>query len=187
WLLSYAAHAVVHGHNPLWTDLLNVPDGVNLAVNTGVTVLGVLLAPVTLTLGAPVAFLVALTGNLAATGYAWYWFLARRLVVDHCGSRHGVRRAEPQWSRPWAAVAGGLFCAYAPGLVSHANAHLNFTAEWLVPVILDRVLALARPGRTLRGGALVGVLVAVQYSLGGETLFFAALGCAAFLGVWWLC
>jgi hypothetical protein len=173
WLLAYAAHAVAHGHNPLWTDLLNVPAGVNLAVNTAVTVLGVILLPVTLTLGAPVAFLVALTANLAATGYAWYWFISRRLPVG-----------------PWAAVLGGLFCGYAPGLVSHANAHLNFTAEWLVPLIVDRVLALGRPGPAPRRGALigvlVGVLVAVQYSLGGESLFFAALGCAVFLGAWLL-
>jgi len=183
WLLSYAANAVTHLHNPLWTNLINVPDGVNLAVNTTVTVLGVLLAPVTLTLGAPVAFLVALTANLAATGYAWYWLLSRRL---------GVGRV--------AAAVGGLFCGFAPGVISHANAHLNFTALWLVPLIIDRVAALRRPGstdqasstgrtsstgRSLRDGALLGLLIVVQYSLGAEVLFFTALACGVF-GLCWV-
>ena len=164
WLLSYAANAVTHGHNPLWTDLINVPDGANLAVNTAVTVLGVLLAPVTLTLGPPVAFLIALTGNLAASGYSWYWLLSRRLGVGSV-----------------AAAAGGLFCAFAPGVVAHANGHLNFTALWLVPVILDRLVALLRVGgHSLRDGTLLGLLVVVQYSLGAEVLFFTALACGVF-------
>jgi hypothetical protein len=166
WFLAYAAHSVAHLHNPLWTSLLNTPDGVNLAVNTAVTVLGVALTPVTLLFGPPVAFAVALTANLAISGYAWYWLLSRKLGV---------------W--PVAAAVGGLFCGYAPGIVSHANAHLNFTAQFLVPVILARVLAL-RDGRPWRNGILLGLLLAVQYSLGAELLFFTALGCAVLLGTW---
>jgi hypothetical protein len=169
WLLSYAANAVTRGHNPLWTDLLNAPVGVNLAVNTSITVLGVLLAPVTLTLGAPAAFLLALTANLAASGYAWYLLLARRLGV-----------------RPPAALLGGAFCGFAPGVVAHANGHLNFTAQFLLPLIIARVLALHRTRHPARDGALLGLLVAVQFSIGAELLFFTALGCAVFLACWWL-
>src|SRR5439155_9183681 len=154
WLLSYAAHAVTHLHNPLWTDLLNAPMGVNLAVNTADTVEGVLLAPVTLTLGAPVAFTVALTLNLALSAFAWYLFLARSVRV-----------------RPAAALVGGLFCGFAPAGVAHANGHLNFTAQFLLPLILARVWALRRPGNAVQDGAIVGLLVAAQYSLGAEALF----------------
>ena len=78
--------------------------GANLAVNTSMVVVGGLLTPVTLTLGAPVSFLVVLTLNLILTPYAWY----------HVLSRHLVRTRE-------AAVLGGLFCGYAPGMVSHGN------------------------------------------------------------------
>jgi hypothetical protein len=169
WLLGYAAHAVTHLHNPLWTNLINVPDGVNLTVNTASTVLGVLLAPVTLLLGPPVAYFVALTANLALSGYAWYWFFSRTLTV-----------------RPVAALVGGFFCGYAPGVVSHANGHLNFTAQFAVPLILARVLALPDRTRVLRNGVLLGVLVVVQYSLGAETLFFTGLGCAVLLVCWLL-
>jgi hypothetical protein len=167
WLLSYSAHAVTHGHNPLWTTLLNSPGGVNLAVNTAVTVLGVALTPLTLTLGPTISFAFALTLAIAATPVAWYLLLSRVVVRGRL-----------------AAVVGGLFCGFAPGAVSHANGHLNFASAYLVPLIVWRVLALRRPGHAVRDGLVLGVLIAVQYSLGGETLFFTALGCGVFLGCW---
>jgi hypothetical protein len=165
WLLAYAADGLRHGHNPFYTDLLNAPGGVNLAVNTAVTVVGVVLAPVTLLLGPSVSFLVALTFGIAATPFAWYVLLSRMLVRTRA-----------------AAIAGGLFCGFAPGLVAHANGHINFASGYLVPVIVWRVLELRRPGHVLRNGLILGALVAVQYSLGGETLFFTALTCGAVLG-----
>jgi hypothetical protein len=164
WLLSYAADSLRHGWNPFWTDLLNAPGGVNLCVNTAVTVIGWALAPVTLLLGPSVSFTVALTFGIAATPVAWYLLLSRKVV----GSRG-------------AAIVGGLFCGFAPALVSHANGHVNFASGYLVPFILWRVLELRRPGHAIRNGVILGVLIAVQYSLGAETLFFAAMACAAFI------
>ncbi len=165
WLLAYAANSLRHGHNPFWTDLMNAPGGVNLAANTAETALGWLLAPVTLLLGPSVAYASGLTFGIAATPVAWYLLLSRKVVRS-----------------PAAAIAGALFCGFVPGLVAHANGHLNFGSGYLVPLIVWRVLELRRPGRTVRNGVILGVLIPVQYSLGGETLFFAALGCALFTG-----
>ena len=166
WLLAYGAHAVRVGEDPLFTHLLNVPIGVNLAVNTSITVYAVAFAPLTWAFGPPVTFLVILTLNLAATGYAWYWLLSRHLGAS-----------------PWGAAVGGLFCAFAPGLVSHANAHLNWTAQWLVPLIVWRLLAL-RTSSPWRGGPVLGVLVAVMFSIAAEGLFFLALALGTFVLVW---
>jgi hypothetical protein len=167
WLLGYAAHSVSHLDNPLWTNLLNVPMGVNLAVNTSMVVVGAVVAPITLLLGAPVAFLVVLTANLAFTPFAWYWLLSRHLVRTRT-----------------AAVLGALFCGFAPGVVSHANAHLNFTGQFLVPLIGWCVLRLGRGGPPVRTGLLLGVLVVLDFSIGAEMLFFVALALALFLAVW---
>jgi hypothetical protein len=167
WLLSYAAYSVTHGTDPLWTVLLNAPVGVNLAVNTSMIVVGTLLAPITLTLGAPVSFLVVLTANLILTPYAWY----------HVLSRHVVRTRA-------AAVLGGLFCGYAPGIVSHANGHLNFSSGFLVPFIAWRLIRLREPGRAWRNGLVLGLLVVVQFSMAAELTFFVALACAVFLLSW---
>jgi hypothetical protein len=167
WLLAYGAHAVTHGQDPLFTHLVNVPDGVNLAVNTSITVYAVLFAPLTYLVGPPATFLVVLTVNLVATALAWYWLLSRHLVGDRV-----------------AALVGAVFVGFSPGMVSHANAHLNWTAGWLVPLVVWRVLRLREPGRWVRNGVLLGVLVAVAFSIAAEGLFFTALACAVFLGTW---
>ncbi|SCF46463.1 DUF2079 domain-containing protein [Micromonospora mirobrigensis] len=167
WLLAFGGHALTHGENPFFTQLINVPDGVNLAVNTSITVYAAVFAPLTYLVGPPATFLVVLTLNLAATGLAWYWLLSRHLV----GSR-------------LAAGVGALFIAYSPGMVSHANAHLNWTAGWLAPLLAWALFALGRPGNWARGGVLLGVLVAVAFSIAAEGLFFTALALALFLAVW---
>ncbi|SBT45112.1 DUF2079 domain-containing protein [Micromonospora auratinigra] len=166
WLLAFGGHAVTHGENPLFTHLLNVPDGVNLAVNTSITVYAVVFAPLTYLIGPPATFLVILTLNLAATAVAWYWLLSRHLV----GSR-------------LAAATGALFIAYCPAMVSHANAHLNWTAGWLVPLLIWGVFRLRRPGSAVSGGVTLGLLVAVAFSIAAEGLFFTALALALFLAV----
>ncbi|MFI7217078.1 DUF2079 domain-containing protein [Micromonospora maritima] len=167
WLLAFGGHALTHGQNPLFTHLINVPDGVNLAVNTSITVYAAVFAPLTYLIGPPATFLVILTLNLAATAVAWYWLLSRHLV----GSR-------------LAAGVGALFIAYCPAMVSHANAHLNWTAGWLVPLLVWGVFRLRRPGRAITGGILLGLLVAVAFSIAAEGLFFTALALGVFLLVW---
>ncbi|WP_326555561.1 DUF2079 domain-containing protein [Micromonospora sp. NBC_01813] len=197
WLLSYGAYALTHGENPLFTYLLNAPDGVNLAVNTSITVYAVIFAPLTFLIGPPATFLVILTLNLAGTGFAWYWLLSRlRPGSLGSGSAAGTtgRGTDdgPFVSSRLAAAVGGLFCGFAPAMVSHANAHLNWTAGWLVPIIVWRVLALrgrpgARPlaaGGWARNGLILGALVAGSFSIAAEGLFFTALACGVFLGVW---
>src|SRR5690606_39419205 len=111
--------------------------------------------------GSSTTFLVVCTANLVATALAWYLFLSRKLVRS-----------------PLAALVGGLFIAFSPGLVSHANAHLNWTAGWLAPILVWRVLRLREPGRWRRNGAVLGVLVAVAFTIAAEGLFFIALACA---------
>ena len=75
--------------------------------------------------------------RLAGTATAWYLLLSRRLVRSRV-----------------AAAVGGLFCGFAPGMISQAGAHLHMTAQFLVPVILGAgVPARHRPGTSGRGAA----------------------------------
>ncbi|MFI6330242.1 hypothetical protein ACIBBG_18320 [Micromonospora chersina] len=160
WMLAYAAHAVSHLENPFFTTLQNAPSGVNLMTNVGLQLPGLVLAPVTLLLGAPFSYLLFVTLNLAGTGYAWYHVLSRHVV----GSRA-------------AAFVGGLFCAFAPALVSHSNGHPHITAQWLVPFVVWRVIALSRGGHVVRDGLVLGGLVVAQLLVSLEILFLTALGC----------
>ncbi|MGV9804690.1 hypothetical protein [Micromonospora chersina] len=166
WMLARAARAVTGGENPLHSTALNVPDGVNLMANTSVLGLGVPLSPVTALFGSQVAFLVAVVLCLSGTATAWYALLARRLVRSRA-----------------AAAVGGLFCGFAPGLVSQAGAHLHMAAQFLVPVILGLVF---RPAleRVRRDGVLLGLAVAYQVFLGEEVLVFLALAAGVFAGAY---
>ncbi|MEU8298445.1 hypothetical protein AB0C04_14310 [Micromonospora sp. NPDC048909] len=163
WMLARAARAVVGLENPLYSTALNAPDGVNLMANTSVLGLGVPLTPVTLLFGSQAAFTVAVLCCLAGTATAWYVLLRRRLVTSRA-----------------AAAVGGLFCGFAPGMVSQAGAHLHMAAQFLVPAILALVFRPAG-GRVTRPGICLGLLVTWQVFLGEEVLVFLALAAGVFV------
>ena len=167
WLLGYGVYTLGNGADPFYTWMLNSPLGVNLAANTSITVYTTLFAPLTFLAGPQVSFVTILTLNLAASAFAWYLFLRRWLV-----------------RLPVAAALGGVFCGFAPGFISHANGHLNWTAGWVAPVVLWWVLRLRERGRWLLHGVILGVLVAVGFSIAAEGLFFTALASGVFLLVW---
>ncbi|MGC4804348.1 hypothetical protein [Micromonospora sp. DT233] len=138
WFLAVDARALL-GDFGLLSDRLNAPDGVNMMANTTVIALGVLFAPVTLLLGAPVTFALLAGLNLAGTAMAWY-LLFTRLLRAH----------------PAAAALGAGLCGFGPGMVAQTNSHLHMTAQWLVPVIVWLVVRLLRAADPLAGPAAPG-------------------------------
>ncbi|MET7360400.1 dolichyl-phosphate beta-glucosyltransferase [Streptomyces sp. NPDC005562] len=164
WFFAVTADNVRHLHNPLFTTLQNVPDGVNLMANTVMLGLSVPLAPVTWLLGPAVALNVAMTGGLAATAVSWYWLIRRRLVA-HRG----------------AAAVGAALATFAPPMVSHANAHPNFVVLFMIPLIVDRTLRLCEGTHVVRNGVLLGLFTTYQIFLGEEPLLLAALGILLFV------
>jgi hypothetical protein len=167
WLLSLGSYSLTHFKDPLFTHILNYPDGVNLAVNTSITAYAWVFAPLTMLFGAPVTFVIILTLNLAASAFAWYWLFSRHLGAG-----------------PLGAAIGGLFAGFCPAMISHANAHLNWTAQWLIPLIIARVIVLYRGGRFVRNGLGLGLLIAACFSIAAEALFFAALALGIFALIW---
>ena len=167
WVLAYGVQLLGHGGDPFFTSLLNAPLGVNLAANTSITAYAIAFAPLTKLAGPQITFITILTLNLAGSAFAWYLFLCRWVVR----------------SRVSAAV-GGLFCGFAPGFISHANGHLNWTAGWIAPVVLWRLFKLREKGHWLRNGLALGVLLAVGFSIAAEGLFFTALAGGLFLIAW---
>ena len=159
WMMAHGARVVTHFAYPFTSDRMNVPDGVNLMANTSVLSVSLPMTPITLLFGPRTAFLVFLTAGMIATGIAWYFVLSRVLI----GSRG------PAW-------LGAAFCAFAPAMVSHANAHPNIVSQFVVPLIVWRTLRLAEPGRWLRNGVLLGLLVVWQAFLNLEILLMTAIG-----------
>lgn len=163
----FLAHGLLpwQGDGTLVTDRLNAPDGVNLMANASLLLYGVLLAPVTALLGAPVSFVLLVTLALGGTAIAWYLLLSRRLGVSRLG-----------------AAIGGGFCGFAPGMVSQANGHPHIAAQFGVPLLVFLVLRLLDGRRPVRDGVLLGVVVSLQLFSGEEVLFLTAIGCALFVG-----
>lgn len=163
WFLADGTR-VLMGEHGLISDRLNAPDGMNMLANATSLTLSFLLAPVTLTLGAPVSFAVLTVGNLAATAAAFYLLFARTF---------GMHRA--------AAAVGGAFCGFAPAMVSHSNSHWHMTSMWLVPAIVWAVVRMLRAAeaadhrRIVTSGLWLAGLVVVQYFLGLEVLYLAAV------------
>jgi hypothetical protein len=166
WLFAAQAHAVVDGRNPLFSDLQNAPLGVNLMANTALPALAVPLTPVTLAFGPTATWTIVLTGGLAGTATAWYWLFSRHVVRSHV-----------------AAAVGGALCGFAPPVISHAKAHPNFAATFLIPVIAIWLIRLPGARRPVLHGAGIGVLGALQVLIGEEILLIAVLTVAPY-AIW---
>ncbi|MFF4504706.1 dolichyl-phosphate beta-glucosyltransferase [Streptomyces sp. NPDC001401] len=167
WFFAVTADNLAHLRNPLFSDLQGFPDGVNLMANTVMLGLTVPFAPLTLLAGPAVSLSVVMTLGLAATAAAWYWLIVKRVV----------RR------RP-AAFVGAALAAFAPPMVSHANAHPNFVVLFMIPLIIDRALRLCAGTRVVRDGVVLGLMAAYQVFLGEEPLLLAAIGLVLFAGAY---
>jgi hypothetical protein len=167
WLLSHGAYSVRHWENPLFSARQNAPIGVNLMANTSVLGISLPLAPLTLLFGSQVTYALYLGGALAATAATSYWMLSRHLVTSRA-----------------AAFVGGAFLGFAPGIVHHANGQPNFVSNFLLPVIVVRVLRLGEPGRWRRNGLVLGLLVVYQIFINEEMLLLTALACVVIVAVY---
>ncbi len=164
FLIGHGDRVLFHGENPFFSTRLNVPDGVNMMANTSVFALSLPVAPITHFLGVGVSIALLLTVGLAGTAAAWYYVLSRHLVRSR-----------------GAAYLGGLWCGFAPTMVSHANGHINFVAQFVVPFIVWQVLRLREPGRAVRGGVILGLLIVLQVFINEEILLFTALALGVFV------
>jgi hypothetical protein len=166
WSLVHSTRIFTHGENPFFTPQMNAPNGVNLMANTALLGLAVPLVPVTLLFGSAIAFAVMLTGGLTATAWAWYHVLSRRIV-----------------DRWLAAVVGGLFAGFAPGMINHVNGHPNLVCQFLIPFIAWRAVSL----RTARDGVVLGLLITWQAFINEELLLETGLAVAVFVAAYAVC
>lgn len=159
WFLSWPAWAISHGHGLFWSTRLFPPTGFNILDDTSVLAIGVPLAPVTMLTGPVVSLNVALTLAPAASALAMYMLL-RRWV---------------RW-RP-AAFVGGLAFGFSFWMLTGlTDSWLNLTLVIapLLALCLDDLLV-TRRHRPSRVGAVMGLLVVVQFFLSTELLVIFVL------------
>jgi hypothetical protein len=159
WYIRWTAYALTHGLNPLHSDFINHPDGVNVMWNTSVLLPSLLLAPVTWLFGATVSFNLMLTGALAGSAFTGY-LAARRFVTSHL-----------------AAALGGLVYGFSPAMYAQSRGHLHMTLLILPPLLLlalDHILVRQRRPPWQIGAAL-GLGAFCQLLTGEEVLAFTAI------------
>jgi hypothetical protein len=162
WFLHWVPSAIIHGHNPLFTDWGNYPFGANGVTNTSLPALGILASPLTFATNAftSVTVLFILAFPLSALGgYA----LCRRFTT---------------W-RP-AAFMGGLLYGFSPYMVGEGLGHLHLVFVPLPPLILLTFYEIATRRTRNSLWLLAAALVIVQFFISIEvlatTLVVAAIG-----------
>ncbi len=166
WYLGWIPHQLSHGLNPLYTDYLSYPPGVNLMWNTSMIFPALVLWPVTAVFGPVVAYNLLITAGIALS--AWCGFLAARRFVDG----------------DLPCFLAGLVYGFSPGLIAQALGHPHVVVALYPPIALllgDEILVRRRLHPALYG-ALAGVATALELLTGEEllavTLLIAALGAA---------
>ena len=166
WYLGWIPHELAQGHNPVFTDYLSYPSGVNLMWNTSMIFPAVLLWPVTSLFGPVVAYNVLVTAGIALSG--WFGFLAAQRFIDR-----------PRWC-----FVAGLIYGFSPALVAQAMGHPHVVVALFPPIalILGREILVRRRMHPAVAGGLAGVAAALQLLTGEEllavTLLVAAIGAA---------
>ncbi len=153
WFLAWTPFALSHGLNLFHSNYLSYPHGVNLAENTLAPLLGLLGAPVTLTLGPIAAFNVLLRLAFASSSLSMYALLRT-------------------WVRRPAAFLGGLAFGFGPYMVTQGQTHLDLVFIPLLPLMVWCLyrLGTGRAQHPTRTGALLGLLAGAQFLIDSELL-----------------
>jgi hypothetical protein len=154
WDLGWTPFAASHGHNPLFTNYLDYPEGMNLLWSNSGPLVTALLWPVSAARGVIFAYNTAETAGVTLS--AWSAFLVMRRFVRH----------------PIAAFLGGLVYGFSPFVLAHALSQPHLVMVVLPPavlLILYEILVKQRRPAVLLGG-LLGVVASAQLLVSEEIL-----------------
>ncbi|MGC9963577.1 MAG: hypothetical protein ABSE47_17000 [Acidimicrobiales bacterium] len=164
WFLAWAAHAVAHLQNPLRTNWIDYPFGVDLADNTSMPLAGVLGAPITWLFGPIATYNVLFSLGFAGSASAAFFMLRRFVTWD------------------LAAFVGGLLYGFCPFMIGEGDGHLFLILAAVPPLVLallDEILVRQRR-RWWWMGFILGIVMVVQLGWSAEllvdTLTLAGIG-----------
>ena len=159
WYLGWIPHELGQGLNPLVTDYLSHPPGVNLMWNSSIIFPALILWPVTAAFGPVVSYNVLITVSVALS--AWLAYLAARRFVDSLA----------------ACLFAGFLYGFSPGIMAQALGHPHALIAVFPPIVLilgHEVLVAQRRSPWLLG-FLAGLAAVLQLLTGEEVLATTAL------------
>ena len=166
WYVGWVAHAITHLQSPFVTHAIHAPDQINLMWNASVLLPAIVLTPITVVVGAAVAFNVLIASAFTLTSVAA--FAALRRIA----------------SGP-AAWVGGLLYGFSPLMLSGARGQTHLLCSWLPPLVFlllhDSLVTKRRSPR--RTGVLLGLALGAQLVIAEEILVVTIIGTAIGLGI----
>ncbi len=169
WFLAWTGHALSSGIDPLFTTAMNFPAGINVLTNVSMMALGVLFAPVSLTLGPVAAFNLAMRLAFALSGTSLFLVLR-------------------WWRISWIPAAlAGLIYGFSPFMIGQGTGHLHMAFAPIPPLILfflERGLSGRWSAR--RSGLLLGALATIEFFIAIEIVTSLMVVCAIVVAAGWL-
>lgn len=170
WFLTWTPYALSHHLNPFLTNWIFTDSGANLAWNTPVAFVALVVAPITWTAGPVLAYNVAMISSLITSAWTAYYAADR---VFRCGFLPAL-------------LAGAVY-GFSPFTMAHAVGQLHLTAAFTPPLFLlvlhDVLITQQRPAWV--GGVKLAVLAVIQYFISAEVLLavgiFASVGACILL------
>ena len=164
WFLAWGAHALTHLENPIRSNFINFPWGVDLADNTSMPLAGALATPITVLFGPVATFNVVFSLSFAGSATAMF-FVLRRYT---------------SWIP--AAFIGGLLYGFSPYMVGQGEGHIFLILALVPPVmflLLDEIVV-RQSARWWLMGLFLGVVMIIQLGWSAELLacilLIAAIG-----------
>lgn len=146
WYLNWWPYAIAHRLNPLWTDMVWAPIGINLAWTTCVPLPALISAPIQKALGLVAAYNTLVT--IAIPGAALCAFLLCRRLT------HAF----------WPSLLGGYLFGFSPYMLGRALGHLSLLAVFPIPLIATIALRrIAGEISARRYAAMLALLLIVEF------------------------
>ncbi len=151
WLLAWVPHALAHGLNPLFSNAMYVPTGINIAENTASPLLSLITSPLAL-VASPLVRANLLTIVAMPTSATAAFVVLRKWQV---------------WQP--AAALGGLIYGFSPYMVGQSLGHISLFFMPVPPFIALTVASiLGHQGPPRRLGIQLGLLLCAQYLISPE-------------------
>jgi hypothetical protein len=166
WFLWAFAKAVVHGHNPFYTNLIFYPFGANLTWATLDPLGGMLALPLSLSLGPVLTYNISVILQLALAA-----FFARLLCLRV--SQHAA-----------AATIGGIVFGFSPFLLSRALGQISLVTAFPIPLYvlaLDKILEAEKP--SWKQGGLLGLALLLTALANPQYTVFCLMFTVVVLGI----
>jgi hypothetical protein len=159
WYLGWIPHELSQGHNPLVTDYLAYPPGVNLMWNTSMLFPALVLWPLTAAFGPVVSYNLLVTAGVALS--AWFAFLAARRFFNN----------------QLLCLLVGLVYGFSPGLLAQATRHPHAMIALFPPIVvlLAHEVLVRQHRNPVTIGVLAGMAATLQLLTGEELLATTAL------------